>query len=229
MSQPLIVANWKSHKNQAEVLEWLQAYLLELGAMSGKVRVVIAPSYPVIPVVTQFLMDNKFPSTVIGVQDLSPFPAGAYTGAVSVQNLKGLNVRYAIVGHSERRRYFHETHQDVANKVEQALASQIQPIVCVDRDYIQAQASAISKDLLANCIVAYEPLEAIGSGQAESVEEVKAVCDEIQDAFGQVRIIYGGSVSAANVAKYLKVLTGVLVATHSLDAKKFAQLLVAAS
>lgn len=227
MDRKLIIANWKSHKSEAEALQWLEHYRQQLGAKRHHARVVLSPAFSLLPLVSSFLEDHPLPETVVGVQDISPFPAGAYTGAVSSLNLKGFAVEYALVGHSERRRYFHETHQDVANKVDQALLAGITPVVCLDRDYIEAQANALDGAALAQCVVAYEPLEAIGSGQFEPVAEVISVRDQIRQVFGEVPIIYGGSVSAANVAEYLEVLDGVLVGSASLDAVKFAELLLA--
>lgn len=229
MSEKLVIANWKSHKTEDEALQWLEQYRKQLGALKNNVKVVIAPPFPILPLVSSFLEDHPLPHTIIGVQDISPFPAGAYTGAVSTHNLARFGVKYCLVGHSERRRYFHETHQDVANKVDQALQAGMTPVVCVDREYIEAQASAIDASALGQCVVAYEPLEAIGSGRFEPVEEAIGVRNQIKEVFGGVPVIYGGSVSVGNVAEYLAELDGVLVGTHSLEAKNFAELLQAAS
>jgi triosephosphate isomerase len=219
----LVVANWKSHKNQEDVHEWMAEFSTARPENFKNVRVAIAPPVVFVPLLAEKLKNSL--STVLAVQDLSPFPPGAYTGALSAENLEGFDVRYALLGHSERRRYFHETNQEVANKVEVALKAGITPIVCVDTEYIRTQAAAIAEEYLAKCIVAYEPLTAIGSGISQSPEEVVAALSEITKAFGQVSTIYGGSVSQDNVADYVSLTDGVLVASNSLDAKSFTSLL----
>ncbi len=226
----LIVANWKSHKTREAVEKWMDEFEKYSASVSPNLEVAIAPPMPSLMFVSNRLLDKKdHPQTRLAVQDLSSFPAGAYTGAISSENLEGFKVSYAIVGHSERRRYFLESHQDVANKVEQALSAGIKPIVCVDKDYIRSQAAALREEHLSKVIVAYEPLEAIGSGLEEPLETVKKMVKEIRSVFENALVIYGGSVSAENIAKYLTVTDGALVATHSLDVSDFKQVLKAAS
>lgn len=225
----LLIANWKSNKTNTEVAEWLSAYSTSLTLPKSGVEVVIAPSLVGVAQVSWVLHNQMRPDaqaiTQVGLQDLSPFPAGSYTGAVSAYNVKELGVKYAIIGHSERRRYFHETHQDVANKVTQALENGITPIVCVDDEYIAEQAAAIEKDALSRCLVAYEELSAIGTGNNEPLDHVKEVFSRIKTVFGQVPVIYGGSVDAENVAEYLDFADGVLVGTASLQVEEFVSLI----
>jgi triosephosphate isomerase len=221
-----IIANLKSNKSRAEMDTWLN----ELKHVEGQTfSTIICPPMPSLMMVADFLADHSFNSTFLGVQDISPYSAGAYTGAVSGRNLEGFGVRYAIVGHSERRRYFHETNQDVANKVSQCLENSITPVVCVDSEYIQAQANAIKTEELSRCLVAYEPLAAIGSGENQPVTEVEPIVKQIRQIFGIQSVIYGGSVKPDNVADYLTMTDGVLVGTDSLDAKIFSQIISNAS
>ncbi len=204
---------------------WINDLIHSQAMISSKAKVIICPPAPSLPLLAERLNYNsQSPQFLIGVQDISPFAAGAYTGAVCARNLEGLRVKYAIVGHSERRRYFHETHQDVANKVTQCLENGITPIVCVDVDYIQAQANAIKADELDRCLVAYEPLTAIGSGENQPVAEVEPVAAQVKQIFNIQSVIYGGSVSPENVRDYLQVTDGVLVGTDSLNAAVFTQL-----
>ncbi len=163
------------------------------------------------------------------MQDLSKFAAGSYTGAVSTANLADLHVKYAILGHSERRNYFHETHADVAGKVAQALDVGITPVVCVDREYVQAQAAAIAPEQLNKCVIAYEPLSAIGTGNNAPVDVVKQTVDQIRQVFGDVSVLYGGSVTAENISEYLLVTDGALVGGASLEIGIFIELLQNAS
>jgi triosephosphate isomerase len=162
----------------------------------------------------------------VGIQDISAYPAGSYTGAISGANLSGFNVKYCIVGHSERRKYFHESLEDIAKKVDQCLAEQITPIVCVDRQEIKFQADLIESSQYKKIIVAYEPVEYIGVGVAQDVAEVVQVINEIKKVFGEATIIYGGSVNADNVSEFSgqNEIEGYLVGSASLDAGQFAHI-----
>lgn len=220
-STPLIVANWKSHKTWDEVGEWLSAYQAAKPTTTGTVAV--APAFPFLEYVADEIEEADL-DLQLAVQDLSPFPPGAYTGAVSTANLSDLPIQFAILGHSERRRYFHETNQEVANKVDLAIEAGITPIVCVDEPYQLAQRAALSPQAVSKCVVAYEPVEAIGSGLPQPAEEAAKVIERIREDWGDVPIIYGGSVNEENLLSYLKVCQGVLVATHSLDGAEFAKL-----
>lgn len=211
-----IIANWKSNKTLAEIETWFEQFKPQ----SHDKKVIVAPCFAGLLKAHELKNDQ----VDLAVQDVSPFPAGAYTGAVSTINLQGLDIKYAIVGHSERRKYFHETHQDVANKVAQCVENNIIPIVCVDDEYISDQAAAIDDQYLEKCIVAYEELGAIGTGANEPIEHVLKVKDLIISAFGQVPVIYGGSVTPANATEYLAKMDGVLVGGASLDAEKFASI-----
>lgn len=221
----IIVGNWKSNKDVKAVENWFSVFVEEVKDVDWQqVEVALAPPFPLLMMV-QAAIDHSGLPLKLAVQDLSPFPAGAYTGAVSVANLRELNVKYAIVGHSERRRYFHEEHGEVGRKVGLALDAKIIPVVCVDKDYVAKQAVAINGELLSKCVVAYEPLSAIGTGNNEDVGTVKRYIKEIKVVFGDVPVIYGGSVKADNVGEYLLVSDGALPGGASLDPKKFADLI----
>lgn len=208
-----VIANWKSHKNIEEIEKWFTTFKFD---GKSNQEVIICPPFPSLSLVST--QNNNFK---LGVQDISPFPAGAYTGAVSAFNIQGLPVKYAIVGHSERRRYFHETHQEIANKVAQCLENNITPIVCVDDEYISTQAAAIEKTHLKKCIVAYEELGAIGTGHNQPLEHVLKINQVIKASFGNIPVIYGGSVNPTNAKMYLDNTDGVLVGTASLDPQEF--------
>ena len=216
----LFIANWKSNKTQEEVDIWLESFK---SYMDFEQEVIIAPPYPFLSLVAEKIKDKE--NISLAVQNLSTYPAGSYTGEVCVRNLDGFGVKYAILGHSERRRYFKESHQDVANKIFQALNNGIVPVVCVDQNYIEDQAQLIYSELLSKCIVAYEPLAAIGTGEIAPVKNVTKVVKEIKSVFGKVPVLYGGSISPENIAPYLKVSDGVLVGGASLNAEVFADLL----
>lgn len=216
-----IVANWKSNKTIADAQQWLESYSKLIGTGGVKhVKVIVAPAFHLLSVFAQVPANMMS----LGVQDVSPFAAGAYTGEVTASLLQGLAVKYAVVGHSERRRHFGETYAQVAQKVDQCLQNDITPIVCVDKAYIDQQAAALSKEHLDKCIVAYEPLAAIGSGWSEDVGTVKEIEKHIQDVFGEVPVIYGGSVDPADVLDYTLVSAGVLVGSASLKVESFVEM-----
>lgn len=247
MAAKLIIGNWKSNKNTQEASIWIERFLEKATEVSENTEVVVAPAFTLLPSVVGVLEEvrNGKPSKTalevvpevvsellpikLATQDLSPFLAGSYTGAVSARNLENLRVEYALLGHSERRRYFHETHQDVARKVDQALLAGIKPVVCVDSEYIQVQASAIEDSQLKKCVIAYEPVEAIGTGRNVDVGQVKRIVDHIYNTFGKVKVLYGGSVTSDNVAEYTLVTDGVLVGGASLDPEEFLKICQRAS
>lgn len=218
----IYIANWKSNKNLEEVVQWLDEFKVEL---NDEQEVIIAPPYPFLSLMAEKV--NELSGVSLAVQNLSSYPAGSYTGEVCIRNLEGLGVKYAILGHSERRRYLRESHQDVANKVDQCLGGGITPILCIDIDYLEEQAAVIPEENLKRCVAVYEPPEAISTNQGEnaSIEEVVAGIKKIKEVFGEALVLYGGSVTPENDDAYSKVTDGVLVGGASLDAKVFAKLI----
>lgn len=226
--QKLIIGNWKSHKNQTQARDWLIDFAQNLIAIPDEsLKVVVAPPYPLLPVMAEAIAaENKLKRFLeLGVQDMSPFSAGSYTGAVSGLNLEPMPITTAIIGHSDRRRYFHETDQEIAQKVDQALQHDILPVVCVDDDQIDSQAAALSDEQRSKVVLAYEPLAAIGSGKPWPVQKVEAAVSSIKAAFGEVKVLYGGSVAFSTVADYLAVTDGSIVGSASLKPTDFADLL----
>lgn len=228
----LIIANWKSNKTREEVVQWMdefgEAMRVSQATRTMRTDVVICPPMPSLMFVSNRLLDRQlFAGVALGVQDLSPFAAGSYTGAVSTRNLEGFDVRYSIVGHSERRRYFHETAQDIANKVEQCLEAGITPIVCVDQEQIEDQAAALDPKHFAKLVVAYEPVEHIGTGVAQEVSEVLTMMTRLRAAFPESRVIYGGSVNPENLENFSSQseIEGFLVGTASLSAADFYEMI----
>lgn len=188
----------------------------------------------------------------LGAQDVSAKSAGAFTGEVSAAMLKDFGCRYVIVGHSERRQYHFETDALVAEKAQQALAAGITPIVCVGETLAEREAgqteSIVKRQLAAvihtngHCIseivVAYEPVWAIGTGKTATPEEAQAVHAVLRaqlkaatDHADRVKILYGGSMNAANAASLLGQpdIDGGLIGGASLKAADFLKIIAAAS
>ncbi len=223
----LVVANWKSNKNQAEVKLWLKQFLtadLLLTLKKLNLSVALTPAFVFVDLISQAVSDKE--NVFLATQDISPYPAGSYTGAVSAFNLSTWPVKYVIVGHSERRRWFRETSSDVALKVEQALANKLTPIVCVDENNFKEQAGKLSESVWKQCVIAYEPKNAIGSGLAADVSEVEKMVKKIKRQFSDTtKVLYGGSVTELNINDFLNVVDGVLVGHESLDADSFLNLI----
>jgi triosephosphate isomerase len=188
----------------------------------------------------------------LGSQDVSAHEQGAYTGEVSAVMLKDFAVRYAIVGHSERRQYHGETDEQVAHKAQRALSAGITPIVCVGETLAEREAGkteeVVKRQLAAvihtngHCIseivVAYEPVWAIGTGKTASPEQAQAVHAVLRGQLkaatehsDRVHILYGGSMNAANAAELLAQpdIDGGLIGGAALKAADFLTIIAAAA
>lgn len=188
----------------------------------------------------------------VGAQDVSVHDGGAYTGEISASMLRDLSVRYAIVGHSERRQYHGETDALVAVKAQKALAAGITPIVCVGealaereagltQDVVKRQLAAVihlNGHCISEIVVAYEPVWAIGTGKTASAEQAQEVHALLRAQLlaatphaDRVHILYGGSMNAANAAQLLaqKDIDGGLIGGASLKAPDFLTIIGAAS
>lgn len=210
-----IIANWKANKTAVQAVQWCDDFLKNNRAHLEKIEVIICPSYPFLPLIKQKLA--KLPFVKIGAQDVSFFSAGAYTGEVAAATLSGL-VDYVLVGHSERRQYCAETAHIVFQKTARAIEAHIQPIFCI-RD---------AGDLIPSRVrfIAYEPVDAIGTGQNETIEKIIAVKKTLR-LDQKTRFIYGGSVNEANISDYMTCadIDGLLVGSASLDAHHLTRIL----
>jgi triosephosphate isomerase len=229
MQTEYVLANWKSHKTMAEAETWLKKFS-RLYRPAPQLKVIIAPPAIHLALLLQLLQKQELPGIALAIQDLSPFPMGSYTGAVAAEMVLDL-VDFAILGHSERRRYFHETNQDVANKASEAGAAGIQPIVCVDQPYARAQLAAMDEKDLKRLLIGYGPVEAIGIDMPQSPEKVREAIAEIQLLAPHTPILYGGSINAGNAADYLSLagVAGLMVGAASRDPEEFARICDAAA
>lgn len=248
MRRNIVAGNWKSNEtfNQADdlindIAEGLRAF------DSTDVDVIVCPPFPYLELVQDAAEDVEF---FVGAQNVSKFDNGAYTGEVSAQMLQSMNVDYCIVGHSERRKYFFETNQDVAEKVNKLLAVDITPIVCVgesleDReagkhfDVIREQVSQdlfhLSAEAMEKVIIAYEPVWAIGTGKTATKEQAQEIHAFIRnmlaekysdDTAQEISILYGGSCNAKNAKELFaqQDVDGGLIGGASLKAADFIEI-----
>lgn len=214
----VLVANWKANFDLHESSEWLKAIRTILE--EATIEVVICPDFISIPIVASLV---KGTSISLGSQDVSQFEKGAFTGEVTAESLKDL-VKYCLIGHSERRRYFSETTEIVLKKAQSAVKYKIIPIVCLEN---ASQALEYKKGGgTLEAVFAYEPRSAIGTGQPESPENASGVLEDLRETLGQQAcVLYGGSVTEENVLDYLAVgFRGSLVGSASLDKEKFVKI-----
>ncbi|MBI8988947.1 triose-phosphate isomerase [Corynebacterium meridianum] len=252
---PLIAGNWKMNLNHLEAIGVVQKLAFALPEdYYDKVDVALTVPFTDIRSV-QTLVDGDKLRITYGAQDVSRHESGAYTGEVSAEMLAKLGCSWVVVGHSERREYHGESDELVAAKAAAALKHGISPIVCVGEslevreagehvDYVVAQTRAslagLDADQLANTVVAYEPVWAIGTGKVASADDAQEVCAAIRATIGELaddkvadgmRILYGGSVKADSVAEIVGKpdVDGGLVGGASLNGDDFAKLVANAA
>ena len=247
MNKKLIAGNWKMNGSLADNEALVRALVAGLATAGGCDAAVAVPA----PYLAQVQALVQGSALALAAQDVSQHASGAFTGEVSAAMLREFGVRYVLVGHSERRQFHGETDADVAMKAQRALASGITPIVCVGETLAEREAGqteAVVKRQLAavvhlngHCIsevvVAYEPVWAIGTGKTASPEQAQQVHAVLRaqlaaasDKAPSIRLLYGGSMNAANAAQLLAQpdIDGGLIGGASLKAADFQAILAAA-
>jgi triosephosphate isomerase (TIM) len=246
--RPIIAANWKMHKTHLEAIQAVQklSYLVN-EADTDRVEVVVCPPFTALRSV-QTLIESDRLHFGLGAQDCHWEDKGAFTGAISPAMLLALKCGYVIVGHSERRQHFGETDEQVARKVRAVFGTGMRPILCVgetleERDagrtedrvvgQVRAAVGGIAAEHVANLVVAYEPIWAIGTGRNANPSDAGEVVGLIRSTLGSsfsdevaraVRIQYGGSVKGGNIREFMAhpEIDGALVGGASLDPEEFA-------
>jgi len=248
--KPLLAGNWKLHNTLAESRALATALRDGLPAGS-RAEVVVAPVFTALTSVAEALRGS---SIGLGAQDCYFEPRGAFTGEVSPALLLDAGCSHVIVGHSERRELFGDTDALVAKKLRAVLAAGMTPIVCVGEslaereagkaqarvsDQVRAALLGLAAAELERVVVAYEPIWAIGTGRTASAADAQEIHGLIRRLLGEfggtalaerVRILYGGSVKAANAAELLAEIDidGALVGGASLEARSFLDIVKAA-
>jgi triosephosphate isomerase len=247
---PLVAGNWKMHKTEAQAEEYIQALLPRVSSLDGADVAICVPFTDL-----RAMVDSARGSRVeVFAQNMHHEPEGAFTGEISAPMLGELDVRGVVLGHSERRQLFGETDKALALKVPAALEAGLVPILCVgeteeERDAEETERKLrhqINEDLanvpparLAEVVVAYEPIWAIGTGRVadseqaqEAIAFIRALVAGRDGTAGEnVRVLYGGSVKPENAAELLGLpdVDGALVGGASLDPASFAEIAAAAS
>ena len=244
MRQPLIMGNWKMNGSREEGVQLAKALADGLNAGSQEVAVCVPFVY-----VSDIRGALASSSIALGAQNVADQASGAYTGEISAAMLADCGVKYALVGHSERRSYYGDTSQSVANRFCQAQKQNVIPVLCVgetleereqDRTFqvvdeqLDAVIDAAGIEAFENAVIAYEPVWAIGTGKTASDEQAQEVHQYIRKRIAdrnpaiaeKVQILYGGSVKPDNAKGLFAMpdIDGGLVGGASLDAKGFLQI-----
>ncbi len=248
MRRPLIAGNWKMNLDHLQSIAFVQKLawaLKDAGYKDTEAEVGVFPPFTDLRSVQTLIGADNLTIT-LGAQDLSIHDDGAHTGDISGAFLKALDCDYVIVGHSERRADHHESDELVAQKAVAAVRHGLSPIVCVGEtaedlekwgpSKVPLEQLSVVLGALKNTddyVIAYEPVWAIGSGQAATPDQANDVAQAIRGAIGEhhgeqaaarTRVLYGGSVKAANIASFMKRpdIDGALVGGASLDVAEFA-------
>lgn len=251
MRKKMLVANWKMYKTRGEAVEFIRLFLRETTAQQAVEVVICAPFTALAEVAA--LLKNSGPRP--GAQNMYWPEEGAFTGEISPLMLKDAGAEYVLIGHSERRQYFGEEETLIRKKVAAALAYGLKPVLCVGENEEERRAGQTERiiqkqlwgaldgldmqadELGEKIVLAYEPVWAIGTGTPARGEDAGIVAgllrsmlrEKGRDLADKVRILYGGSVQAENVADFTaqKEIDGALVGGSSLEAAGFAALLKA--
>ena len=255
MDDYLIIANWKSHGNLAAVTKWCETIKSEISP-AGQREFCICPPFVLlakfVAEMGSLLHNHSFVS--LGGQNISSYGEGAYTGEINGAMLKDMGCRYVIIGHSERRAMFNEKTKDLSSKLASCLANGLIPVFCIGENKKEREAdktkSLIKKQLApiidvigqntengCELVVAYEPVWAIGTGQAASAKVAEETHGFIKQTLdnaalnmtNNIRILYGGSVKPDNAKDFLSMpsIDGLLVGGASLDAESILKIYTA--
>lgn len=245
MRKKVIAGNWKMNMLPNEAIKFIEDLTPLVKDTENEVILCV-------PYTDLFyaLLTAQGTNIKIGAQNMHFEESGAYTGEVSAKMLKSINVEYVIIGHSERRQYFNETDETVNKKIKSAFANELKPIVCVGETLEERETGktaeiitkqtelaleGLTNEQVANTIIAYEPIWAIGTGKTATSEDannsVKEIRKKIEEIYGQetasrVIIQYGGSVKSSNAKELFEMsdIDGGLVGGASLKAEEFSKI-----
>jgi triosephosphate isomerase len=244
-----MAGNWKMHYTHLEAIQVVQKLSYRLDDKDYKaVDVAVFPPFTALRSVQTTLDSDRIP-IALGAQNCYWEPQGAFTGEVSAPMLAKLNCTYVIVGHSERREIFGETDEMVAKKVRAVLGAGMAPVLCVGETLeereagttddkvsgqVRAALTGLGHDDLLRCVVAYEPIWAIGTGRNATPDDANATIATIRQALnvvsdgagGELRVLYGGSVKPGNIAELMAMpeIDGGLVGASCLEPDDFARI-----
>ncbi len=232
----IIVGNWKMHGSRALVETLVPAVASFAAGSQSKSEIVLCPPAVLLPLVAKQVQGSFL---AVGGQDCSAQAEGAYTGDISAPMLAEAGCRYVIVGHSERRQYYRELNETVKAKAEAAQAAGLIPIICVGEMLAQRESGLAMRYVtqqVRECVpaggqflLAYEPVWAIGSGKVPSATDIEQMHQQILSLLPSAKVLYGGSVKAANAQEILHIsgVSGVLVGGASVNIEEFCGIIAA--
>ncbi len=249
MRIPIIAGNWKMFKDRDEALKFVYELTTRLPAKEKVESVICAPA-----VFLRSLVKRQGEQLRIGAQNMHFADQGAYTGEISAEMLKSIDVEYVVIGHSERRAMFNETDESVNKKLHQAFKYEIKPILCVGETLdiresgkteelvgrqVELALAGLDKENVSKLVIAYEPIWAIGTGKTATSAQAEETCKFIRKKVKALydnktaealRIQYGGSVKLSNIDELMKMpnIDGALIGGASLNPEDFIKLVEAA-
>jgi triosephosphate isomerase len=244
----IVAGNWKMNKTVAEALDLVRGLKIELTNVK-EVDIVVCPPFTALSEVSKAILETK--NIRLGAQNMSENNVGAHTGEIAAGMLKEFSVRYVILGHSERRQYQKESDALIAKKAAAAHAASLKPVVCVGETLehreanqtehvcetqVRGSLAGLTKEQMAETILAYEPVWAIGTGKTATTQQaqdahafIRGVLVKMFDesVAKKVRIQYGGSVKPSNARELMSQpdVDGALVGGASLEARSFADII----
>ena len=249
--KPIIAGNWKMNNNKAQAKELVDGIMQGISQLDKNKmpEVIIAPTYTALWQAYDLIKNE--PKIALAAQNVNPNPSGAYTGEVSLDMLADFNVKFVIIGHSERRQMFNESDEFINEKAKAILNKGLIPIICcgetleqresgVTDTHIASQITKALKDLsadeVAKSVIAYEPIWAIGTGKSCDAVEANRTIGEIRkvvaklysaDVADKIRILYGGSVKPSTIVEQMaqSEIDGGLIGGASLKADSFVELI----
>ncbi len=237
MRKPVIAGNWKMHMTCAQARDWMAAFLPLISDTPDDRHLVVAPPFTAISTLSDLSRGSKLE---LSSQNVHWEGEGAFTGEISPSMLQEHGVTYAIVGHSEPRKYFSESDEQINHRARSAQSHGLIPIVCVgesDEQRTRGEAERVIRRQVeqglegldpATLVVAYEPIWAIGTGKTCEASEANRICGLIRSWVGSPDLIiqYGGSVKPANIDQLMAMsdVDGVLVGGASLDPESFGRI-----
>ena len=253
MRNRMIAGNWKMNETYTEGVALAEGVAKELEGGTGDVDVVVCTPAVDLKGVSEVIEQHDAPFA-LGAENVYWEEKGAFTGEISPSMLTNVGAKYCIIGHSERRGYFHETDEDVNKKAKALMAHGIVPISCCGEslevreagkhvefvvDQIKKDTEGLTIEDPSKYVVAYEPIWAIGTGKTATADDAQEVCGAIREILAQIfgketadgiRVLYGGSAKPNNVAGFLEKedVDGALVGGASLKADSFAAMVKAA-
>lgn len=219
----MIVANWKANLAPERAGQWLDAFTAVYRPRLD-IEVVLAAPLLALPMVAAQV--KALPGVALAAQGVSAYPQGSYTGSTPAAWLRGL-ATYTLLGHRERRRYFHETVQDVARQAYESLTEDLQPIICIDAELLIAQTAAMAVEELGHLIWAYTPDTPATLEMARDAADISAILPKIAQKTDNRPVLYGGGVTVDNGGRLWQLpgLHGIMLGKGCLDAAAFASLI----